>query len=220
VDGTLAFVKHELIAAHRKDADRAPPVLHARDFDDFRPVVVGLIHEIRIPKFVFCESLDICDGFTPETLCEKIYLIAFYVLDSKDVEALEERERCVVDRVAQDGFLNEQDVATALFNLFADIQQIGATLLDDLVHLPVIVDDNRVVHLQPSSSTSVSSLAEQKTDIGLGRTELELDKSNLRFFDSCRASSCNNDVLIEHDAIDELGIFYCTADLLDDADIA
>ena len=149
MDGTLAFVEHELVAAHREDADRTPPILHARDFDDFRPVVVDLIHEIRIPKFVFRECLDICDGFTPETLREKIYLIAFYVLDSEDVEAFEERERCVVDRVAQDGFLNEQDVATALFDLFADIQQIGATLLDDLVHLPVIVDDNRVIHLQP-----------------------------------------------------------------------
>jgi hypothetical protein len=64
------------------------------------------------------------------------------------------------------------------------------------------------------------SQAEQKTDIRLGRTELELDKSNLRFFDSCWATSCNNDVLVEHNAVDELGVFYCTADLLHDADIA
>jgi hypothetical protein len=59
-----------------------------------------------------------------------------------------------------------------------------------------------------------------KTNIRLGRTELELDKSNLRFLDSCWAAGCNDDVLIEHDTIDELGVFYCTANLLDDADIA
>ncbi len=49
---------------------------------------------------------------------------------------------------------------------------------------------------------------------------MELDKSNLRFLDSCRAAGCNNDVLVEHDTVDELGVFYCTANLLDDADIA
>ena len=160
MDGTLAFIEYELAAAHREDADRAPPVLYARDFDDFRPVVVGLFYEISIPELIFRECLDVCDGFTSKTLREKIYLIAFYVLDGENVEALEEGERGVVDRIAQDGLLDEQNVAAALFDLFANIQQIGAPLLDDLVHLPVIVDDNRVVHLQSSLSTSVTSRAE------------------------------------------------------------
>ena len=66
----------------------------------------------------------------------------------------------------------------------------------------------------------MSSRAEQQTNIRLGCTELELDKSNLRFLDSCWTASCNNDVLVEHDTVDEFGVFYCTADLLDDADIA
>ena len=221
VDGTLAFVEHELVATHREDADRAPPILHARDFDDFGPVVVGLFHEIRIPELVFRECLDVCNGLTSKTLREKINLVAFYVLDSKNVESLEEGERCVVDRVAQDGLLDEQNVAAALFDLLANIQKIGAPLFDDLVHLPVIVDDDGVVHLQHASSTLVSSRkGGQKTNIRLGRTELELNKSNLRFLDSCWAASCDNDVLIEHNTIDELGVFYCTANLLDDADIA
>lgn len=100
MDRTFAFVEHELTAAHRENADCTPPVLHARDFNDFCPVGVGFIYEIRIPELVFRECLNVCDGFTSETLREKIYLIAFYVLDSKDVEALEEGEGGIVDRVA------------------------------------------------------------------------------------------------------------------------
>lgn len=46
VNGTLAFVEHELAAAHREDADGATPVLHARNLDNFCPVGVGLVDEI------------------------------------------------------------------------------------------------------------------------------------------------------------------------------
>ena len=159
MDGALAFVEHELVAAHREDADRAPAVLHAGDFDDFGPVVVGLFHEVRVPELVFCECLDVCDGPASETLREEIDLVAFDILDNEDVEALEEGERRVVDRVAQDGLLDEQDVAAALFDLLADVQQIGAPLLDDFVHLPVIVDDDCVVHLR---ALTVSTRLEQK----------------------------------------------------------
>ncbi len=58
------------------------------------------------------------------------------------------------------------------------------------------------------------------TNIGLGSTKLELDKANFCFFDSCRPASSDDDILVKHNAIDELGVFYSTANLLDDSDIS
>ena len=58
------------------------------------------------------------------------------------------------------------------------------------------------------------------TNVGLGGTELELDKTNFCFLDSCRSASSDNDILVEHNAIDEFGVFYSTANLLDDTDIS
>jgi hypothetical protein len=58
------------------------------------------------------------------------------------------------------------------------------------------------------------------TNVGLGSTELELDKANFCFFDSCRTASSDDDILVKYNPIDEFGVFYSTANLLDDTDIS
>ena len=58
------------------------------------------------------------------------------------------------------------------------------------------------------------------TNVRLGSTELELDETNFRLFDSGRATSRDDDVLIKHSTIDEFGIFDRTANLLHNADIS
>ena len=58
------------------------------------------------------------------------------------------------------------------------------------------------------------------TNVGLGSTELELDEANFCFFDSCRTASSDNDILVKYNPIDEFGVFYGTANLLDDTDIS
>src|SRR5712672_2058597 len=59
---TLAFIENELVAAHREDTNGAPPVLDSGDLDNFRPIIVRLVHEIRISELVLRECLDVCDG--------------------------------------------------------------------------------------------------------------------------------------------------------------
>ena len=118
MDGAFAFVEDELVAAHGEDADRAPPVLHTCDIDDFCSVVVHLFHEVRVSKFILGEGLDVRDGFASKALGEEVDFVALHILDDKDVEALEEGEGRIIDRVAQDGLLDEQDVTTTFLDLF------------------------------------------------------------------------------------------------------
>lgn len=122
MNGTLAFVENELVAAHREDADSAPPILDARDLDNFRPIIVCLFYEVRISELVLGECLDVCDGFASKALCEEVDLIAFYIFDDEDVEALQEGKGCVVDCITQNGFLDEQDITAALFDFFAYVE--------------------------------------------------------------------------------------------------
>lgn len=47
-----------------------------------------------------------------------------------------------------------------------------------------------------------------------------MNEANFGLFDPRRTASCDDDVLIKHNTIDQLGVFYCTANLLDDTDIS
>lgn len=104
---TLTFIEDELIAAHRENTNSPPSVLDSCDLDNFRPIIIRLIHEIRISELVLCECLDVCNRFASKTLCEEVDLIAFHVLDDEDVEALQEGKGCIINCIAQDGFLDE-----------------------------------------------------------------------------------------------------------------
>jgi NTP pyrophosphatase (non-canonical NTP hydrolase) len=53
----------------------------------------------------------------------------------------------VVDGVTQYRLLDKENIASALLDLLAYVQEVLAFFLEDLVHLAVVVDDNLVVHL-------------------------------------------------------------------------
>jgi hypothetical protein len=106
-----------------------------------------LLHKICISKFVFRKRLDVRYGFAPEALGEELDLVALDIFHGKDVQPLKEVEGGVVDGIAEDGFLNEEDIAASFFDLFADVQEVLSLFFEDLVHLAVIRDDDGVVHL-------------------------------------------------------------------------
>lgn len=58
------------------------------------------------------------------------------------------------------------------------------------------------------------------TNIRFGGTKLELDEANFCFFYPCRTASCDDDILVKDNTIDKFGVFYGTANLLDDTDIS
>lgn len=58
------------------------------------------------------------------------------------------------------------------------------------------------------------------TNVRFRGTELELDEANFCFLYSCRTASCDDDILVQDNTIDKFGVFYGTANLLDDTDIS
>ena len=150
METTFAFFQNKAVTAHREHTDGPPSVLHAGDPDNLRACMRRLLHKVCVTELILRERLNICDGLAAQALRKELDLVAFHVLDNKDIEALEEGEGDIVDSVAEDRLLNEEDVAVCFLNLLAHVEQILTALLDDLVHLPVVIDHDRVVHLQES----------------------------------------------------------------------
>lgn len=144
---TFALLQHQRVAPHSQDADRLSPILHASDSHDLRPIVTLLLYQIRITQFVLREGLDVRHRLTSETLDEEVDLVTFDVFDDEDIETFEEVERRLVYSITEDGFLEKKNVAAGLFDFLAEVEKVGTTFLDDFVHLAIIVDDDRVVHL-------------------------------------------------------------------------
>ena len=58
---TLALLENKAVAAHCKYADRASPVLHTGDANNFGACMSCLLHQICISELVFRERLDVCN---------------------------------------------------------------------------------------------------------------------------------------------------------------
>ena len=58
------------------------------------------------------------------------------------------------------------------------------------------------------------------TYIRLGAAQLELADGNLCLFHTSRASRSTNDILLQHQSLNELSIVNCASDLLDQANVA
>lgn len=201
VQAALALLEHDVAAAHAEHADRLAGVAHAGDPDDVRLGLCRLLDEVSVAELVLAERVDVGDGLAAEALGQEADLVALDVLDDEDLELGEEVQRDLVHGVAQDALLHEQHVAPPLFDLLAQLENVRALLLDDAVHLAVVVHYDGVVHVR------------------LGRGQLELDERDLGLLHAPRAAAGGDDVLVEHDAVDELGVLDGAADLLDDADV-
>lgn len=145
---TFALLQHQRVTPHCQNADRLPPVLDAGDPHDLRPIITFFLHQIRITELVLRECLDVRYRLTPETLGEEVDLVTLNVFNDEDIETFEEIERRLVYGVTKDGLLEEEDVAARLFDFLAEVEEVCSAFLDDLVHLAVVVDDDRVVHLE------------------------------------------------------------------------
>ena len=57
-------------------------------------------------------------------LADELDFVAFDVFDGEDVEFGEEVQAKVVDGVAEDGFLNEEDVTFCFLDLFDYVEEV------------------------------------------------------------------------------------------------
>lgn len=84
-------------------------------------------------------------------LANEFYFVALNILDAKNIQLSEEMQGKVVDGISENRFLNKQDIALGLLDLLAHVQQVSSFLLQNLIHLAVVVNDDLVFHLLPNT---------------------------------------------------------------------
>ena len=53
----------------------------------------------------------------------------------------------IVDSIAKNRFLNKKDITSCFLDFLAHVEQIRPFLLENFVHLSVVVDNNLIFHL-------------------------------------------------------------------------
>lgn len=212
----LTLLQNKAVAAHREDAHGAAAVFDASDPDDLDVARVRLLDEVGIAELVFGERLDICNWLATDALGQELDLVPLDVLHNENIQTLQEGQRGVVDRVTENGLLDEQHVTVGLLNLFAEVEQVLAAFFNDLVHLPVIVDDDSVVHLRVKLyGYTIQDIHKRNTYVWLRRAQLELNDTDLRLLHTCWSASSDNDILVEDDTVNKFSVFNRSSDLLD-----
>mgnify|MGYP006876479403 CR=1 FL=1 len=115
--------------------------------------------------------------------------------------------------------MNEEDVASGLLDSLAQVEEVLSLLLEDLVHLSVVVDDDLVVHLLVRCRLN-EQVVQVATHVGLGRRQLELDETYSGLLNSSRSSCVRHDGLVQRQSLDELGVLDGASDFLDNPDIS
>jgi hypothetical protein len=215
VQGSVGLFQNQVVGAVDDDGDGLARVLDARELDDAGANRLNLLDEFGIAKLLLRKVVNVRNGLASSRLADELDLFSLNVLDGHDLQLGQKVQGQVVHGVSEDALLDQEDVAARLFDLLADIQQVLALFLENLVHLAVVVDNDLVLHLKRQQATVNVDL----NYIRLGRRQLELHESNLCLFHARRASSGLERILGQHEAIDEMRVINGSTELLNKSDI-
>ena len=148
---SLALFQYKRVGTGADDADCLSWVLDTGHLNDLGSVVLNLLNQIGVTKLVLGKSIDVGHRLASRRPGNEFDFVPLDILDDHDLQLCQEMQREIVDSVSQDGFLDQKNIATGLFNLLAERQQVLTFFLQNLIHLSVIVDNNLVVHLLESS---------------------------------------------------------------------
>lgn len=122
VQTPLALLQNETVATESKDADSPSPILDARYPHNLDARRAGLFHQVRIPKLILRERINVRNRLATQALRKELNLVALDILDDEDVEPLEESQRSVIDSVTKDRLLDQEDIAIRFLNFFANVE--------------------------------------------------------------------------------------------------
>ena len=119
---SLALLQHESVGAGADNANSFTRVFHPGHLDDLGTVVLGLrlLDQVGISKLVLGESVDVSNRLAAGRLGDELDLVPLDVFDDHDLELGKEMQGELVHGISKDGFLNQEDIAAGLLDLFAE----------------------------------------------------------------------------------------------------
>jgi hypothetical protein len=125
-------------------------------------------------------------------LANEFDIITLDILDDHDLHFGQKVKSQLVDGVSQNALLDQQDIAVGSLDLLDNVQNVLTLLLEDTVHLSVIIDYDVVFHLNSIKQVNECKLDERKLKykdsyIGLGWRDAELNEADFGLLDPLRA---------------------------------
>ena len=186
----------------REDGGRTHLHVDSRELGDPGSAHWHLLDQVSVAELVRRHVIHVRNGQEVESFADELDLIPLDVPNDEDLGLGEVVEGQVRHGVSEDGLLNEKDVAPALSDLFHDAQNVVPLLLENPVHLLVVVDDD-------------SGL-----EVGLGGRDAELNESDLGVLDPSWSSAGGAWLLVqEHAIVEHDGVVDRSSALLDDGDV-
>eukprot|EP00051_Salpingoeca_urceolata_P003627 m.59233 g.59233 ORF g.59233 m.59233 type:complete len:321 (-) comp12960_c0_seq1:985-1947(-) len=147
VNGAVGLLQDELVRATHDNAHRCTRLVHARNLDNLALADSDLLDKVSLCHGFLGKVVDTGNGPAPEALAGKLNVVAFNVLDDHDFHFCEKVKGKVVDGITQNRLLDEQDIATGLFDLLAQVQNVGSLLPQHPVHLSIVTHNNLVLQV-------------------------------------------------------------------------
>merc|ERR1712013_633270 len=124
-----------------------PRVLGARYFHHLCGAGGEFFNEVSRSQEVRVQVINTCNGTTIQSFADEVDLVTFNITDHHNFHLAEEMESLIVDSVAKNGLLNENDIATRLLDLLTNVQDVLSLFTKNTVHLRVIGHDHIVLHV-------------------------------------------------------------------------
>lgn len=132
-----------------------------------------------------------------QCLRNEFHVITFDVTHHHYVLLCQKVQRQVVHRVPQYALLNQKHISTGSYYLLHHVQYVSSFLLQDLVHLLVVLNRNAVLN------------------VSLRSRKAELQQRNLSIlYRNWTTSRLTRLLVCEYDTLNQLGVVDCTTQFL------
>lgn len=117
---------------------------HASHLDNLASRGLLLLHKLSSAQLLLGEGFDRSTRGAVEGTGNELNVGSLDVLHHQDLHVRKELERDVVDGIAENGLLNEKNIAAGLLDLLAHLENVSLLLIDESIHLSIVIEDHRV----------------------------------------------------------------------------
>mmetsp|Transcript_250 Transcript_250/g.434 ORF Transcript_250/g.434 Transcript_250/m.434 type:complete len:327 (-) Transcript_250:170-1150(-) len=204
VNGSIGLGQNQLVRSAKQHRRRLSGIGHAHEFDNLvsRSGKDDVSHVLGASQLFGREGIDVGHGRASQGATDEFDIGSFDVGNNENSHLGQEVQTQFVVCIAEDALLDEDDVCSALFDLFAHVEDVLALVAKYAIHGGVVADDDVVVHVR------------------FGSREAELNQCNLGILNLTGPPRRLGGSLIKDKARHQLGIIHSPTQLFHHPDIS
>jgi len=147
MEGTVSLVEDELVRASEQKRDCLALVGASGNLDDFDSTLADFLNEVGMSELFGSELVNMGYWGSINSPGDEVDLGTFDILNHHDALLGQEMECEVAHCLAENAFLEEDNVNTGLHNLLNEIDNVLALFFEQSIDRGVVADANVRVHI-------------------------------------------------------------------------